>query len=509
MTALPENDPLRTAAKGGSIVFSGNVAQCVLRAVLAVVLARLLGTEEFGLYNLALAVFFLSVDVSILGLPFALVKFVPENIRRGAREVLGVLLLGMGIPFLVGLSLGLCLLFAAPFIAQSIFGEPRLTPLLRLVAVILPFAALVRTSAAAAYGFKRMELKAISDDVVRNVLKLTLVILVGLFGLDALGALSIELVTQVTACGLLIYLLNRVFSLHRSWRGAHLPWKEMLPFSLPLYFHRFATNLLHQLPLVLLGILGTVVSAGIFSAVTRLVSVGMLFHLSMTVSSMPLISGLQTSNDTQGLLRLYRAQTRWSLLFYWPILIALLLFPGEILSVFGPSFVIGETSLVILSLATLVRISAGIAPTILAMTGHVWATLLNSLSSLAITAILCVFLIPGWGLVGAAGAYGFSLSLASLITLIQVFFYLRIHPFTCSLLKPAAAAFLSLGVAWGLARSLNETEVILSMIISLGVGYSLYLCCLLLFGFLPEEKTMMKKLVSRVIRWALGKREGQ
>jgi O-antigen/teichoic acid export membrane protein len=62
------------AAHGGLFLFVGNVLSTVILAVGIIIVARLLGPSDYGLYTLALVIPLLLVSLSDAGMSFALVR---------------------------------------------------------------------------------------------------------------------------------------------------------------------------------------------------------------------------------------------------------------------------------------------------------------------------------------------------------------------------------------------------------------------------------------------------
>ena len=112
-----------------------------------------------------------------------------------------------------------------------------------------------------------------------------------------------------------------------------------------------------------------------------------------------------------------------------PIYITLALFPQYLLHVFGAQFSVGHTALAILSLAMLVNVSTGNVTAVLLMGGKSSWNLMNAFGALTINVILNLTLIPRFGMVGAAIAWGASIAAQNLAAVIQVRALLGLRPF--------------------------------------------------------------------------------
>jgi O-antigen/teichoic acid export membrane protein len=91
-----------TAAKGGGIDFAGRLFAHVIGLLFSIVLARMLGAEQLGLYFLALTIVGVVAAVSYLGLDGGISRFVPIALaQRDKARVWGILQIGIGVPVLL------------------------------------------------------------------------------------------------------------------------------------------------------------------------------------------------------------------------------------------------------------------------------------------------------------------------------------------------------------------------------------------------------------------------
>ena len=139
-----ESDPsqanILATAKGGGFIAGGSVVELLSRFVIAFLLARALGADGYGLYNLAVSAAALFTGVSLLGLDDAMVRYVAIlSSRNDERGVWGTIQIGLAVSTASGILIGVALYFLAGPIANGLFDEPRLAPLLEVMAVIVPF----------------------------------------------------------------------------------------------------------------------------------------------------------------------------------------------------------------------------------------------------------------------------------------------------------------------------------------------------------------------------------
>jgi O-antigen/teichoic acid export membrane protein len=492
-----------TAAKGGSILFAGTMAAFVVRFVMGIVLARALGSEQYGLYSVSLTTATLVAGLAMLGMSSALVRYVSLFASRRDEEGLwGTLQIGIGIPTALSLVLAIGLFAAAVPIAESLFHEPKLTSPLRVISLAVPFLTLGNTLAAATRGFKKMQYTAIAKSIVQPTLKLLLILLLAIAGMTATQALAAHTVSVIVVVLLLAYFLNSLFRLRRPLRSARRPIRDIIKFSLPLYGSRLVRIFRSNIQTVLLGALSSVTSVGIFTVVSQVNMVGRIFHDSIVDVSDPIVSELHSLGEREELARFYRTMTKWTLTLNLPFFLIVLLFPGPVLSIFGEDYVSGTLALLILAWGSLINAGTGISGVVLNMTGHTFWSLVNTIVLSVLLIGLNVWLIPTWGVVGAAVASLTSMSLVNLMRLVEVVFLLRLWPYDRSFLKPVVAAVDAGLAAWIAGQLLPAGANLGYLILSVAVLFIVYLGVLLMLGLSAQDRVVLARMGKRLgLKW--------
>ncbi|MEM2125330.1 MAG: flippase [Candidatus Methanosuratincola sp.] len=490
-----------TVAKGGGVTYAGKLFLSVTRIVTSVLLARLLGANQYGMYTLALSASNIAVGIAVFGLDSALIRYVAilAN-RRDEKGLWGALQVGIGTAMLLSVLTGTFLFAFATIIAERTFQEPQLAPLLQLVSVIVPFLTLSEILAGANRGFKRMDYAVIAQFVAQPVIRLVLIGILAFSGFNTVHAILTFGLADLSASLLLLYYLNKEFSLKRSLLHARRDLREIFNFSIPFWLSDMMLWLKNNLQPLLIGTLNTITGVGVFSIVNNITRVSGEFASSINTSSKPIIAELHDRGDVKQLGRIYQTANKWNVMVQLPIFLIMVLFPGQILSIFGSSFAAGATTLVVLAFADLVSVGTGMGGTIIDMTGYTKLKLLNSTIRIALYFILDILLIPRFGLIGAAMAILLGELVVNLLRLIQVFVLFRILPFNRSFAKPVTSIGLALACSmllniWFPADS-NYFMTILHMVLVVMI----YAAAILSLGLNEEERTMLVHARQRVQR---------
>jgi O-antigen/teichoic acid export membrane protein len=491
------------AAKGSGIAFIGNMLASASRFAFGVVLARFLGAELLGQYNLSLTVAKVVGALALLGLSAGMARYIPIAVNRKDDSFLwGVIQTGVGLPFLIGLILASGVFLLSDPLSVRLFDHPDLAPLLRLASLSIPLTALISILAAITQGFKRMEYKVYSQDITLNLSKLILsVVLIGI-GLSVVGAMFAHILASALTLVLLFYFVHRLFSLNRALHTAKRKTGEMLRFTLPLYLSGLLGEFSGSLETFILGMLGVMSGVGIYTSALRLSGIGGMFHQSLQRIAIPMISDLHSQGRLDQLGRVYQTTTKWGMTFNLPIFVSIAIFAKPLLAIFGEDFISGATGLTILAFATLFNASTGPCGSVVTMIGRSKLTLANSIVYLVVNVGLDVLLIPRWGMIGAALAVTLTGVLINTLRLIEVFVLLRLWPYDRSFAKPIVAALLAAAVT---SYSINQWMALNSSMLQAAVGmillWSTYAIVVVLLGLSEEDRLVLNRLWARFNSW--------
>jgi O-antigen/teichoic acid export membrane protein len=387
--------------------------------------------------------------------------------------------------------------FAEP-IAVNLFSEPLLAPMLRLVAVIIPVLTLSDMLLFATRGFKRMDYGVIAEDFIQIPVRFILLCILILIDLNAFTAMITFAIADLTSSAVLVYFLNKEFPLKRPIKAAKRNIRDLLNFSFPFWFSDILNTVRNNFQVMLLGSLSTITSAGIFTIVDRVNLIGIVTYRSVQTSIRPIVAELQSRDEWQEVGRLYQTSTRWGLMVSIPMTLIMVLFPKEILLLFGASFLDGSTALVILALSEFIKVLSGMSGTIIDMSGLNRLKMVNTIIQVVMAVGLNLILIPRWGLLGAAAAVFISLSTINILRMIQVYVIYRLLPFNHLLLRPCVA-----GLAAGTAalignQILNLEHNLLSLIIGIILVITVYSGVLYSLGLPAEDLLVVKKYFKRI-----------
>ena len=500
----PDTDqPILATAKGTSFLAGGSFFEFAARFFIALILARNLGAADYGLYVLSISAASIFAGISLLGLDDAMVRYVAIlSGRRDRGGVWGTVQIGLGVSVLAGVLMGAGLFIAAQPIAQNLFDEPRLTPLLRLFAFVVPFLTVSNVLAGTVRGFRRMDYSAFAENVVMSLVRLVLVVILSLMnGLSLYAAGVVFGISDVAASVTLIILLNKVFPLGEAFhRVPRRDLRAIFGFALPLWLSGLLRQFRRNIQTFFLGTLAAASSVGVFAVANNVTLVGHVWLLSIYMAVKPILAQLHDQRDHGRLARLYATSTRWTLSLNVPFFLVLVLYPQAILNVFGASFVAGTTVLVLLAFAELMNAGTGICGPLIDMTGHTRVKLANTILWTVLLIGGDALLIPRWGVVGAATASLIAIGTVNVVTVAEVWILERLIPYDRSFWKPVVAGLAALTAGFAL-RAWMPVGTDIGRAIGQGIAVGgIYGGLMLLFGLEPDDRLVFQRVVSKTRR---------
>ena len=485
-------------AKGGSIAFTGRVFEYIVRFVFSLIVARIIGAEQYGLYTLALTLIPIASMLALLGLQTGVVAYLAPAIReRDEQRIWGIIQVCAGLPLLLSVFFGATLFLLAEPIAILGFHDPRLVPLLRIASFGIPLEALAFIAYQIIISYKKPQYSVLANNIVLPVTKLLLTIGLLAIGLRVAGIVTAHVIASALGLALIIFFVNSLFALNRPLNPATRNTGQLLRYSLPVHLGWVFNTIRGTLEVIVLGFVGLTTGVGIFAVAQRLSSLGTLPFLSVGNISTPLIADFYNRGELTQLKNLYQTTTKWVVMFNLPLFFFFVLFAIPLLSIFGADFTFGATALIILAVGNLFYTGTGFGANILDMTNHTKFNSANSALLVVVTIACDLLFIPRWGVMGAAAASAFSTVIVNLLCLIEVFFLLKMHPYRRDVFKPIIAVSISALITYALNQYL-VLPPLLHLLIGGVILWGSYAIILTVLGLSEEDIFIFTHFRSRI-----------
>ncbi|MEO0617890.1 MAG: lipopolysaccharide biosynthesis protein [Pseudomonadota bacterium] len=414
--ALGSDTDRAKAQRTALTVFFIRVLSAGIAFASQVVLARWMGSFEYGVFVFVWVwVLILSV-VSSVGLNVSMMRFLPQYTEQGKFDLLrGILLRGRLIIFgLATLLAGLAL--AVLWLMPGIVAEYYLLPAY-IVFFCVPVIVLTDAQDCIGRAYNWMQIALVPPYILRPLMLL--------FAMGGAALLGLPMVaTTAAACAVVAayvtYLVQTVLLQRRlaktvpSGPRAYDTRFWMIT-ALPILFVEGIDLLLYNIDVLAISHFMTPSDAGIYFASLKTIGLVSFVHYAVGSSIANRISALKARGDREGLERFVKDAAQWT---FWPSLFAIigLLIVGKpLLWLFGAEFMSGYSVMAILAIGIMLRAAVGPAEFVMNMMGEQRTCALVLFCSVILNVVLNIALIPLYGLVGAAIATSLSRVAASVL----------------------------------------------------------------------------------------------
>ncbi len=313
----------RVSAKGGFHLLWGLVLSTVISAVGTIIIARLLGPDNMGLYAIALAAPNLIATFRDWGVTTAMIKYSAEsNSENNVSKIRSVFVSGLAFEIIVGLALSVLSFLLSQFLADF-YGRPAIVQLIQIASLFILTGALVNTASAAFTGLEKMHLNSVML-IVQSLVKTALIIALVALGLGTLGAVigfSVGVLFAGIIGVLLMYMMYR--SLPKPTSGAielMKTIKTMLKYGFPISIGAILAGFLTQFNGTMMAIFVTDNSLiGNYSVALNFVVLITFFATPVTTMLFPAFSKLDAQKDKETLKNVFQYSVKYAALIVVPV----------------------------------------------------------------------------------------------------------------------------------------------------------------------------------------------
>lgn len=408
--------------------FSTQAAGIGFSFLFNVMLARLLGSNDTGIYFLALTILSICATIARLGLDNAILRFAAVAQNQGQQTALSALHRKS-----VGLVVvtGVCVMFFAWYITPYL---PIGRGLERGLQDVLPIMllAIVPTALILLQGefFKAVGKTSTAIFVQAVLLPMFLVlgVLYHLLQGKATFHNIVLLYTISATISALLAILIWCMAKPRPWKKpGYFDMRLLLRTSVPLLWVALMSMLMSWTDILVLGVWTDSSMVGIYGIASRIAALTAVVLMVGNAIVAPRFAALYSADRHDELQRLAQRSAGWTLLVSSPIILLMLFFPEFLLQLFGSDFVEGATILRILALGQIVNVAMGSVGYLLMMTGNQQLMRNNIVASALLNLIGNLLLVPAFGVCGAAVSTAFALAFMNIVSFLMVNKKLRIN----------------------------------------------------------------------------------
>jgi O-antigen/teichoic acid export membrane protein len=381
-----------------ALVYAGNLARTALGFLMTLLVARLLGPEQFGLFSLFIVVMILCHNLAGEGLDPGVVRYYALYLHSNPVRASRVLGAALAVRLAVGFALALAVWFAAGWMAVVWLSSPSAAGILRLGAIGAVIAAVTNFMLAVLQAREQFVAYALLTPLT-NLLRIASVPLLVTF-----GAFTLYSVTTLHGVCFLMSALVGVILLRRPLRAARFncaALRELLGFSAWTWLASLSFLVQVHLAIPVLNRYAGAAQAGVYAAGLSLLLVADQLTAAVLTVRAPKVSRL---TDRAAMRRYVQNGMPALLLLALPPAIGILVADPMVRLIYGTDYAPAGAVLRVLlfgSLATLVTHPLYLVFYAMSRPSLYAASAVVSLVAWAVCAML---LIPHNGALGAAWA---------------------------------------------------------------------------------------------------------
>ncbi len=353
-------DIAKASARGSFHLLWGLVISTVIASVGTIFIARLLGSDNYGLYTIALTTPTLIATFRDWGINSAMVRCVAQCRAEGREnKIRGVYVSGLAFEITLGLILSLVSLAFAGFIATVAFNRPSLAPLIQIASFSILAGGLINAATAAFTGIERLELNSIMT-VFQAIVKTALMILLVALGFGTTGATigyTIGFGTAGTIGLILIWTLHRKLPQpENNSTGVKEQIKSMFAYGMPISLATIVSSFQGQFYAILLPIYYVTDNSVIGNYGIAANFVVLITFVSLPISTMlfPAFSKLNPEKDRETMQNVFQSSVRYATILVVPTAaLVMCLAQPAVTTIFGTTYDTAPLFLALLSITYL------------------------------------------------------------------------------------------------------------------------------------------------------------
>lgn len=397
--------------------------------ITAIILARALGPEQYGIYSYVLAIVSILAIPAMFGLPSLIVR---ETAKAQLKQEWGII---SGIwSWANNITASLSLLITLVAAGVLWLNRDSFSPIQFLTfawgLAFIPLSALAALRGASLRGLRKVIQGQLPEQVIKPILFIIMLAALSFIGNKKITAEKAMMFNALSAGLAFIFgawLLLREKPKELNTAAKEYNKKSWISSVIPLAMIGGLDILVTQTDVIMLGSFRTAEEVGVYRVAAQgamLAAIG-ISGTNMVIA--PYISKFAHSNDIINLENLAKQSARASFVVAFSATLVFALFGKVIIAlVFGESYVSAYVPLILLALGQSIHAGLGAGGVILNMNGYEKSTLIILSFAAVINVILNFIMIPIWGGIGAASATVIAIVFRKIVTWYMVYTRLRI-----------------------------------------------------------------------------------
>jgi O-antigen/teichoic acid export membrane protein len=312
----------KEATKGSLFIFTGNTLSTIILTITSIIIARLLGPTDYGLYSVALIPSSLMLLFTDFGVKPALVRFTARFRSENKTKFMESLIkTGFLFEFAISLLVFVLTFLLADILATNLLNRPGIGFFIRLSSLMIIGNVLTLTSNSIFNGLDKMDRTAIIS-VIQAIVKMTLAPIFIILGFSVVGALTGHILGYIVAgvIGTIMILGTFKYPKHNSDNspGVFANLIFMVRYGMPLYASSLIAGLLRQYRSIVLAWFISNTEIGNYSAAVKFTAIITILTIPISTALFPTFSKLNPKRNMHSLKILFANSLKYTLLLIIP-----------------------------------------------------------------------------------------------------------------------------------------------------------------------------------------------
>ena len=433
----------KAIARGALVNVLGSVGK-ILVPVNFIVLTRLYGPENAGLFYLVFSILAVAASLTVSGITEGLIMFLSRDIDDTAKQENLYRVLANGVVFCSVMAVVVvifCLLGGMEAISSK-YSRAGVTEAVRLLVWSLPVLFIPMLVTAATKSLMIMKWDAILLGFLQPITMMIFSVSFYFISPELPSMLWGYLLSNVVVTVASLYVFGMYFSYGKLFR--HLrefrPFVPLITFAVPQNLNITFSTFVNNVDIFLLGYFGFAPEKIAFYGFgTQIVRNIRQVKLAFSYAFAPVIARLHAQGNHQEMNRSFSMISRWTSTIGFPLALIVAVYRNELILLFHPSFTDDTMFMLVLLVPPLISLTIGLSANILVMTGHSGWNMVNSVSATFLITGMNYYLIQEHGLIGAATGTACGTLFVTLWILVEIKLLEKVQLILREIYKPYVA----------------------------------------------------------------------
>ncbi len=427
--------------RGGSIALFFKVGGILVGYLFFLFLSRIFGAEVQGIFSVCWTILMIAAVIAKMGLDTSIVRFVSELwVKNDTKEMTAVYRKGLLIVFVAStFCTALLMAFSGPLSRLYFDSGSGRSLIIWLSLSVIPFS-VMSYNAESLRGLKKILQYSWFQNGTIYLLIMVFLLFIAFYSMGnemIIGSIFVSCLILMVFSFIVVRKSMGKSNTPVTGKGLSVSYKHILAVSFPMLLTNSMFLILSWTDIQMLSMFMDEASVGIYNIAVKIAAVNVVGLAAINAIASPKFSELYNSGDLPALRRTVKQTTLINTLISIPVLIIIFVFPGFLLGLFGREFSIGKEAMFILAAGQFVAAFSGSGMHLLNMTGKEKAGRNIIVAGTILNILLNYWLIPKYGITGAALATATSTIVWRTLTVVSIYKFFGFLPYPFQISKLA------------------------------------------------------------------------